>query len=328
MVSVSIKNDLLELRAFLEGHEYLNGHPNDTELKALVEALKNLADNTAGARALAAIKTALRVEDEAGWLVGVLLEHQDDDKFKDAMALCDRISDDLKHVTADCGDVAADYVVNWKGLPPMALGVNPTDETFLELDAYSVVGVDLSGYIYFLERELRGEKELSGEPTSRAKVLQAEVDKLKKTIAKLPTANQLLKFQVDFEARMITWFYNDSYDKVSVEKAFNRFSRIKMLDLLSKMEIQLKQCYRKCNPQIKQEDLDQHELLYEACLAACLKWNELAKAKLNVNLSNALKALKAREEGSKPPRPKTSAGTAPDPNRGLHALLQRLAALR
>jgi hypothetical protein len=294
----------------------------------LVEALKNLADCTAGARALAAIKTALGVGDEAGdeagWLVRVLQEHQDDDEFEDAMALCDRISDDLKHVTADCGGVAADYVVNWKGLPSMVLGDDPTDETFLELDAYSVVGVDLAGYVYFLERAWRGEDA----STSRAQVLKEELDKLKKTIDKLPIASQLLKFQVDFAESKITWFYNDSYDKVSVEKAFNRFSRLKMLDLLSNMEIQLKQCYRKCKLQIKQEDLEQYELLYDACLVACLQWKELAKAKLDVNLSKALKALKVREEGSKPRRPKTSAGTPPDPNKGLHALLQRLAALR
>jgi hypothetical protein len=297
-------------------------------LKALVEALKNLADCTAGARALAAIKTALGVGDEAGWLVRVLLEHKDDNKFKDAMALCGRISDDLKHVTADCGGVAADYVVNWKGLPPMVMGDDPTDETFLELDAYSVVGVDLEGYIYFLERELRVEKELPGEPTSRAKVLQAEVDKLKKTIDKLPTASQLLKFQVDFAESKITWFYNDSYDKVSVEKAFNRFSRLKMLDLLSNMEIQLKQCYRKCKLQIKQEDLEQYELLYDACLVACLQWKELAKAKLDENLPEVLKTLKVRYERSKPRRQKKSAGTSPDSTRPMHALLQRLADLR
>jgi len=149
MVSFSVKKDLLKLVAFLEGPEYRNGHPDDTELKALVEALKNLADCTAGARALAAIKTALGVGDEAGaeagWLVRVLHEHKDDDEFEDAMTLCDRISDDLKHVTADCGGVAADYVVNWKRLPPMVMGDDPTDEPFLELDAYSVIGVDLAG---------------------------------------------------------------------------------------------------------------------------------------------------------------------------------------
>jgi hypothetical protein len=324
-----MKKDLLALSAFVKpGHAYLNGHPNDDAIKALAEALENVAENTGGAWALAVIKAALRGGDEVGWFMGVLLEHQNDAEFQKAFALCGRISDSLKFMAGDCGGFAADDVVNWKGLPPMVLGDDPTDETFLELDAYSVVGVDLEGYVYFLDCELRVEKELPGEPTSRAKVLQAEVDKLKKTIDKLPIASQLLKFQVDFAESKITWFYNDSYDKVSVEKASNRFSRMKMLDLLSNMEIQLKQCYRKCTPEINQPDLYQHELLYDACLVACFKWKELAKAKLDVNLSEALKALKVREEGSKPRRQNPSPGPSPDPTKRLNALLQRLADLR
>ena len=99
MVSLSIKHDMLKLIAFVEGPEYLKGHPHDEEIKALAEALKNFAENTAGARALEALKAAIEGGDEVGWFMGVLLEHQDDDKFKDAIALCERICDALKFIT-------------------------------------------------------------------------------------------------------------------------------------------------------------------------------------------------------------------------------------
>jgi len=300
MVSLSIKHDMLKLIAFVEGPEYLKGHPHDEAIKALAEALKNFAQDKAVAGTLAVIKTALGRGAQVGWLMGVLLEHQDDDKFKDAIALCERIFDALKFITADCGGFDGDFVGQWKGLPPVAIGDDCTDPIFLELDKFSVLMVDLSSYMIFLERELPPASEV-----------RADMDELKKTIAELPPAHQLIKWEVDMHAKTITWFYNESYDVLRVTAPVNRFSRSGLLSLLYIVEQQLKKCQNSCikSREIRQDQLYNLDSLYDACLAACLEWKTQAqKALQNVDLSSA---VTAREVGRKAPlsKRKRSPGT-------------------
>lgn len=295
MVSLSIKHDMLKLIAFVEGPEYLKGHPHDEEIKALAEALKNFAQDKAVAGTLAVIKTALGRGAEVGWFMGVLLEHQDDDKFKDAIALCERIFDALKFITADCGGFDGDFVWQWKGLPPVAIGDDCTDPIFLELDKFSVVMVDLSSYMIFLEREL-----------PPASTVRADLDELKKTIAKLPTAHQLMKWEIDMHAKTITWFYNDSYDVLRVTAPVNWFSRSGMLSLLYIVESQLQKCQNSCIQSGERRHLLLTKRLYRACLAACLEWKTQAqKALQNVDLSSA---VTAREVGRNRPRAHNAKG--------------------
>lgn len=320
MVSWTDRKALLALSAFLApGHAYLKGHPNVTALKALAEALRNLAAGTAGARALAAIKGSLRGGDEAGWFMVVLLEHQDDADFASAIELCGRVSASLKLVTADCGGIDHDIAGRWKEAAAMRLGDDAHEDSIVhELDMYSVVRVNLSGYIDLLEHELLPASEF-----------RAEVDKLKKIIAQLPTANQLMKFQVNMDAGMITWFYNDSYLVDSVVKPANKYSRSGMLAALVEVQKQLQTCYATCAPAFppSQDARTEHERLYDVCKGACKTWTTLAAAKL-VEKVDVAALVRGREEGRKAPLQRRKSLGDPDETQPMRALLQRLADLR
>ena len=92
MVSESMRDELRELEEFLQsGHEYLNGHPNDDDVKALRRALENVLANTAVETALTVIRRAVS---ERGWFRIVLDEHQtenDSVEFIRAKELCESL---------------------------------------------------------------------------------------------------------------------------------------------------------------------------------------------------------------------------------------------
>ena len=102
MITVNMKNDMLELKGFLEG-DYLNlGHPGPSEddgLRSLTKALEDVVSDIQVHKALDVIKTALR---EGGWLRPVLEEHmQTYSSFRRALELCVCICESLGFMTSD-----------------------------------------------------------------------------------------------------------------------------------------------------------------------------------------------------------------------------------
>ena len=98
MATCSVTNDMTALLQFLQSDDYTKGHPIDTDVIALKNAINDINNNNRVKEALVVMKTALS---EQGWLMTVLGEHMDDAVFERAYKVCVCIYASIKFTTSD-----------------------------------------------------------------------------------------------------------------------------------------------------------------------------------------------------------------------------------
>jgi len=271
------------------------GHPYEDKEKELEKALNKVIMNIRGqtAAALRVIKTALAEDD--GWLMLVLRDHASDPEFKRVEKVCAEIRDTFSLRTSDSR--APDDAVrgDWQE-------VDGDSELYFEVYEYKELRRKLSSYEYFVETAMRkGLVELGHDMQTHYSLhaqkrlppeYQAEwdaLDTLERAISRLPGGSQVVRGAFLGDPKVFTWQLQSSYLEYSESSPLSRSWLLANVPVAARA---LKVVAKRTDALLPHVGMEHTEMVKE-WLRVFLKWEELAKAQLQVPCA----AREARETG-------------------------------
>ena len=285
MATFTIQNDMTALLQFLESYYYTKGHPIDTDVIALKNAINDINNNIRVKEALVVMKNALS---EEGWLMAVLVDHMDDAAFERAYKVCVCIYASIKFTTGDAAapdqpgtewqDVDGKYrneyyrtvCGTWQYVDDTIL-----DAMFNEIMQYRMFTQYLQEYRDFLLNRLASEDRRSLE------ICQDEVDTLSNWIKTIHGRDQLVTNFRHPIYQNIQWCYNTSYLTFS---STNKLSRSWLVANLPTIVLQLKNYENTFTTLLPANALDDHRFKYACVIGAYDKWFTLAAPRVKVPL--------------------------------------------
>jgi hypothetical protein len=294
MATVSEIEDMSELRAFLTGRYVQTGHPYEAQEKDLEKALNVVITNIRGqTAALRVIKAALAEDD--GWLMLVLRDHASDPEFKRVEKVCAEIRDTFSLRTSDSR--APDDAVrgDWQE-------VDGDSELYLEVYEYKELRRKLSSYEYFVGTAMRKRLVELGHDMQTHYSLHAQkrlpqeyqdewdaLDALERAISRLPGGSQVVRGAFLGDPKVFMWQLQSSYLEYSESSPLSRSWLLANVPVAARA---LKVVAKRTDallPHVRME----HTKMVKECLRLLSKWEELAKAQLQVPFA----AREARETG-------------------------------
>ena len=283
MATCSVTNDMTALLQFLQSDDYTTGHPIDTDVIALKNAINDINNNNRVKEALVVMKTALS---EQGWLMQVLGEHMYDAAFERAYKVSVCIYASIKFTTSDSKapdqpgttwqDVDGKYpdeyyrtvCGTWQYVDDVQL-----DDEFKEIWKYRIFRDNLQKYRDFLLNRL------ASEDRQLLQKCQDKLDILSNWIETIPGQNQLVTTFIHPKYKHFAWCFNTSYFKIS---STNKLTRRWLVANLPTIILQMQNYKKTFTDHLPPNNHEEHENLYNSLLTAYTTWWELAAPHVKV----------------------------------------------
>jgi len=280
MATVRIQNDLTALLQFLESDEYTKGHPEETELIAAINYIKN---NTGVKQAFDVLRTALS---EEGWLMAVLTEHMNEAAFERAYKVCVCIYASIRFATGDTavphepgnewefvdGNYPWQYYRSVCGTWQYVDDIHE-DAVFNEIMDYRHFRNCLQDYVSWLLNE---PEFIDRQPLTAC---QKEIDKLNYWLETIPARYDLATDFRHPRYQTIAWCWNTSYVTFS---STNKLTRSWLVANLPTIIHELKTYKTKITNALPEDEREAHEIMYDELIRVYEKWMNLAQPQVQV----------------------------------------------
>jgi len=284
MTTVSIRNDMTALRDFLESDKYTKVNPQE---KLLITAINYMNNNENVMTALLVLKEALN--EEEGWLMKILQEHQNDEAYVTAYNVCVRIYTSIQFMSGDSHAPNQPTHGEWH-----VVDFNDEDDESRAVEIQSYCDFKLSCTIYtnFLVSQFDEDLKKKYPGTQEA---------IMDMFATYPYGDKLLAFDTIPQTTERTVRYHTSYLRNSATDHYTRSW------LLANVHVAMQQLQEYKNTffeQFMEVSRERHTRLYESLLLEYETWEALALGKAGFKIP--FRHIQKRESTGRRPGPQNS----------------------